>query len=122
MDDQEMLQTGMNIRKRFSAQTLSSGACLPRASSAPPAEAHQPVCVRRNLGPRSAAAQNAQPAGARHDVRGQPPARITHPSARAIANGCSKEEIREVLLQVAIYCGIPASLDAHDMAMRCLRR
>ncbi|MBI2290309.1 MAG: carboxymuconolactone decarboxylase family protein, partial [Betaproteobacteria bacterium] len=32
-------------------------------------------------------------------------------------NGCSKEEIREVLLQVAIYCGIPASLDAHDVAM-----
>src|SRR3972149_9524803 len=35
----------------------------------------------------------------------------------AITNGCSKEEIREVLLQVAIYCGIPASLDAHDVAM-----
>jgi len=35
----------------------------------------------------------------------------------AIANGCSREEIREVLLQVAIYCGIPASLDAHNMAM-----
>jgi 4-carboxymuconolactone decarboxylase len=35
----------------------------------------------------------------------------------AIANGCTREEIREVLLQVAIYCGIPASLDAHNMAM-----
>jgi 4-carboxymuconolactone decarboxylase len=35
----------------------------------------------------------------------------------AIRNGCSKEEIREVLLQVAIYCGIPASLDAHNIAM-----
>ena len=35
----------------------------------------------------------------------------------ALTNGCSKEEIREVLLQVAIYCGIPASLDAHNMAM-----
>ena len=35
----------------------------------------------------------------------------------AITNGCSREEIREVLLQVAIYCGIPASLDAHNMAM-----
>ena len=34
----------------------------------------------------------------------------------AITNGCTKEEIREVLLQVAIYCGIPASLDAHNMA------
>ena len=29
----------------------------------------------------------------------------------ALANGCTREEIREVLLQVAIYCGIPASLE-----------
>ena len=35
----------------------------------------------------------------------------------ALANGCSREEIREALLQVAIYCGIPASLDAHNIAM-----
>lgn len=34
----------------------------------------------------------------------------------ALKNGCSKDEIREVLLMVAIYCGIPASLDAHNMA------
>jgi len=35
----------------------------------------------------------------------------------AITNGCTRDEIREVILQVAIYCGIPASLDAHNMAM-----
>jgi len=35
----------------------------------------------------------------------------------ALANGCTRDEIREVLLQVAIYCGIPASLDAHNTAM-----
>jgi 4-carboxymuconolactone decarboxylase len=35
----------------------------------------------------------------------------------ALTNGCTQEEIREVLLQVAIYCGIPASLDAHNMAV-----
>ena len=34
----------------------------------------------------------------------------------AITNGCTRDEIREVILQVAIYCGIPASLDAHNMA------
>jgi 4-carboxymuconolactone decarboxylase len=34
----------------------------------------------------------------------------------ALKNGCSKDEIREVLLQVAIYCGIPASLEAHNIA------
>lgn len=34
----------------------------------------------------------------------------------ALKNGCTKDEIREVLLQVAIYCGIPASLEAHNIA------
>jgi 4-carboxymuconolactone decarboxylase len=34
----------------------------------------------------------------------------------ALKNGCTRDEIREVLLQVAIYCGIPSSLEAHNMA------
>ncbi len=34
----------------------------------------------------------------------------------ALNNGLTKEEIKEVLLQVAIYCGIPASLDAFKTA------
>jgi 4-carboxymuconolactone decarboxylase len=33
-----------------------------------------------------------------------------------LANGCSQEEIREVLLLVALYCGIPAANDAHRIA------
>ena len=35
----------------------------------------------------------------------------------ALRNGLTRQEIMEVFLQVAIYCGIPASLDAHSMAM-----
>lgn len=34
----------------------------------------------------------------------------------AINNGLSKEEIREVFLQVAIYCGVPASIDSFRTA------
>jgi len=34
----------------------------------------------------------------------------------ALTNGVTKEEIREVLLQVAIYCGIPAGVDAFRIA------
>jgi alkylhydroperoxidase/carboxymuconolactone decarboxylase family protein YurZ len=34
----------------------------------------------------------------------------------ALHNGLSKEEIKEIFLQVAIYCGIPASLDAFKTA------
>ncbi|MCL6599178.1 MAG: carboxymuconolactone decarboxylase family protein [Alicyclobacillus macrosporangiidus] len=30
----------------------------------------------------------------------------------ALRNGCSREEIVEVLLQTAIYCGVPAAMDA----------
>jgi 4-carboxymuconolactone decarboxylase len=30
----------------------------------------------------------------------------------ALNNGCTREEIRETLLQAAVYCGIPAALDA----------
>jgi 4-carboxymuconolactone decarboxylase len=38
----------------------------------------------------------------------------------ALANGCTLTEIREVLLQVALYCGIPASLDAHHAVLEIL--
>jgi 4-carboxymuconolactone decarboxylase len=34
----------------------------------------------------------------------------------ALTNGVSKDEIREVLLQTAIYCGVPASLDSFRIA------
>ena len=34
----------------------------------------------------------------------------------ALNNGCSKEEIMEVFLQTAIYCGIPAAVDSFRIA------
>jgi 4-carboxymuconolactone decarboxylase len=34
----------------------------------------------------------------------------------ALNNGCSRDEIREVLLQAAIYCGVPAALDSFRIA------
>jgi len=34
----------------------------------------------------------------------------------AINNGLSVDEIREVLLQTAIYCGVPAAIDAFRQA------
>jgi 4-carboxymuconolactone decarboxylase len=34
----------------------------------------------------------------------------------ALRNGVSKDEIREVLLQVAIYCGVPAAVDGFRIA------
>lgn len=34
----------------------------------------------------------------------------------ALNNGCTPEEIREVLLMIALYCGIPAANEAHRIA------
>jgi 4-carboxymuconolactone decarboxylase len=34
----------------------------------------------------------------------------------ALNNGLTKEQIREIFLQVAIYCGVPAALDSFRVA------
>ena len=34
----------------------------------------------------------------------------------ALNNGCSKEEIMEVFLQAAVYCGVPAAVDSFRIA------
>jgi 4-carboxymuconolactone decarboxylase len=38
----------------------------------------------------------------------------------AINNGCTREEIREVLLQTSIYCGVAAGLESFRTAERVL--
>jgi len=39
----------------------------------------------------------------------------------ALKNDCTPEEIREILLLVALYCGIPAANEAHRAAMDVLK-
>lgn len=36
----------------------------------------------------------------------------------ALRNGCTRAEIAEVLMQAAIYCGVPAALDSTRIAKR----
>jgi len=38
----------------------------------------------------------------------------------ALNNGLSRETIREVLLQVAVYCGVPAAIDSFRVAREVL--
>jgi 4-carboxymuconolactone decarboxylase len=38
----------------------------------------------------------------------------------ALNNGCTVEEIQEVLLQSAIYCGVPAALESFKVAREVL--
>jgi 4-carboxymuconolactone decarboxylase len=39
----------------------------------------------------------------------------------ALKNGCNAEQIQEVLLLLALYCGIPAANEAHGIAADILR-
>lgn len=38
----------------------------------------------------------------------------------ALNNGCTETEIRETLLQVAVYCGMPAGIEAFRLAREVL--
>jgi 4-carboxymuconolactone decarboxylase len=118
MNDQEMHQTGMNIRKEiFGADVVERRMSSAGEFGAPLQKlinqyAYGEIWGREAL-PRKMRSLLVLAmmcaANRPHELR-------IHLRA-AITNGCSREEIREVLLQVAIYCGIPASLDAHNMAM-----
>jgi 4-carboxymuconolactone decarboxylase len=39
----------------------------------------------------------------------------------ALKNGVTKEEIKEILLQVAVYCGIPSGIDAFRNAREAFK-
>jgi 4-carboxymuconolactone decarboxylase len=39
----------------------------------------------------------------------------------ALENGCTAEQIQDILLLVALYCGIPAANEAHRVAIEVLR-
>ena len=38
----------------------------------------------------------------------------------AIRNGCSRDELRETLIQIAVYAGIPAGVEAFRLARKVL--
>jgi 4-carboxymuconolactone decarboxylase len=39
----------------------------------------------------------------------------------ALSNGCGAEQIQEILLLVAMYCGIPLANEAHRVAVEVLK-
>ena len=118
MPDEQMYQTGMNIRKEiFGADVVERRMSSAGEFGAPLQKLINqyaygeiwgrealPRKIRSMLAMAMMCAAN-RPNELRIHLRG------------ALTNGCTQDEIREVLLQVAIYCGIPASLDAHNIAM-----
>lgn len=118
MADQEMHQTGMKIRKEIFGADVVERRMLSAGEFGAPLQklinqyAYGEIWGRdalprkmRSLLVLAMMCAANRPHELRIHLRG------------AITNGCTRDEIREVLLQVAIYCGIPASLDAHNMAM-----
>jgi 4-carboxymuconolactone decarboxylase len=49
------------------------------------------------------------------------PNQLRHHLEGALNNGCSVDEIREILLQAAVYCGLPAASEAFRIAEEILR-
>lgn len=49
------------------------------------------------------------------------PAQLAHHVEGALTNGCTVTEIQEVLLQAAVYCGLPAAGEAFRIAENVLR-
>jgi 4-carboxymuconolactone decarboxylase len=49
------------------------------------------------------------------------PAQLANHVDGALTNGCTPAEIKEILLQSAVYCGLPAATDAFRVAEGVLR-
>jgi len=42
-------------------------------------------------------------------------------AAETVVNGISREELKDALIQVGIYCGVPAGVEAFRIATRVLK-
>ena len=49
------------------------------------------------------------------------PAQLRNHVEGALNNGCTVEELREILLHTAVYCGLPAATDAFRVAEEVLK-
>jgi 4-carboxymuconolactone decarboxylase len=49
------------------------------------------------------------------------PNQLRHHIEGALNNGCSVDEVREILLQTAVYCGLPAAGEGFRIAEEVLR-
>ncbi|MDM0116263.1 carboxymuconolactone decarboxylase family protein [Variovorax sp. J22R133] len=49
------------------------------------------------------------------------PNQLRNHMAGALNNGCTVDELREILLHTAMYCGLPAAVDSFRIAEEVLR-
>ncbi len=112
----EMFERGLAIRKSVLGKEFVENPSLRRRFQLAHAGARDRILLGCGLGPRGAVEEDAQHAQPRDALRAQSAPRAAHASGRGAANGVNRDEIREVLLQVAIYCGVPAGVDAFRIA------
>jgi 4-carboxymuconolactone decarboxylase len=121
MDTQELEQRGLELRKQmFGDEAVAKRMRAFGAFGAPlqhiiNAYAYGDVWARTAVPPATKSlamiammAAAARPAELRVHLKG------------ALKNGCTAEQIRDILLLVALYCGIPAANEAHQAAVEVL--
>jgi 4-carboxymuconolactone decarboxylase len=122
MDDKELYERGLKLRvDMFGRETVDKrmnafgdfGKPLQRIINA---YAYGDVWQRSALPPAvKSLAMVAMMAAAGH------PSELRVHLKGALKNGCTAEQIQEVLLLLALYCGIPAANEAHRIATDVLR-
>ncbi len=100
----EYVETVDQERRRFQSTAAGSG--------------HR-ILLGRGVDPRGPVAQDAQHAEPRDALATlNRPHELELHLRGALRNGVTKDEIREVLLQVAIYAGVPAGVDSFRTARK----
>ncbi len=119
MDERERYETGMKVRRAVLGDAHVDAALAKRNDLTEAfQESNHPLCMGRNLEPPRPRAPDAQPYHRSHAGGAQPRRGTADAFARALKNGVTQEEIRETLLQSAIYCGVPAANSAFRIAQQ----
>jgi 4-carboxymuconolactone decarboxylase len=122
MDTQELYESGLALRKRmFGEQAVERRMTALGEFGAPlqhiiNAYAYGDVWSREAL----PAVTKSLAMLAMMAALGRPEELRVHVNG-ALENGCSAEQIQELLLLVALYCGTPAANEAHRVAFEVLR-
>jgi 4-carboxymuconolactone decarboxylase len=115
--DQKTHDKGLEIRKRCSARPMSTTRSrTPTASTSRFQELVTEYCWGAVWGREELPRQDPQHAQPRHDLDPEPAARMKAHIKGALTNGVSRDEIREIFMQVRIYAGMPAGVDSFRIA------
>src|SRR4029453_5603608 len=119
MDTQELYERGLALRKRMLGEAAVERRMTALGEFGAPlqhvinAYAYGDVWSREALRAASKSLEMMAAVGRSNELR-------VHLNG-AVANGCTAAQIQELLLLVALYCGIPAANEAHRVAFEVRR-